>query len=124
MVEITYHKEGDFFVPDLYLEKEDYENDYTIGKYGHLRLEYLRNYRKAEYTIMFMNKTLRKHIVETDKQAKQRFEVLMKQILEKNPIDENLKNTNPLEWTGLMNNYKYIVEELILKEFESIEKVV
>mgnify|MGYP005818156091 CR=1 FL=1 len=124
MVEITYHKEGDFFVPDLYLEKEDYENDYIIGKYGHLRLEYLRNYRKAEYTIMFMNKTLRKHIVETDKQAKQRFEVLMKQILEKNPIDENLKNTNPLEWTGLMNNYKYIVEELILKEFESIEKVV
>ena len=66
---------------------------------------------------MFMNKTLRKHIVETDKQAKQRFEVLIKQILEKNPIDENLKNTNPLEWTGLMNNYKYIVEELILKEF-------
>ena len=117
MVEITYHKEEDFFVPDLYLEKEDYENDYIIGKYGHLRLEYLRNYRKAEYTIMFMNKTLRKHIVETDKQAKQRFEVLIKQILEKNPIDENLKNTNPLEWTGLMNNYKYIVEELILKEF-------
>lgn len=30
---------------------------------------------------MFMNKTLRKHIVETDKQAKQRFEILMKQIL-------------------------------------------
>ena len=25
MLEITYHKEGDFFVPDLYLEKEDYE---------------------------------------------------------------------------------------------------
>ena len=42
---------------------------------------------------MFMNKTLRKHIVETDKQAKQRFEILMKQMLEKNPIDENLKNT-------------------------------
>ena len=42
MVEITYHKEGDFFIPDLYLEKEDYENDYIIGKYGHLRLEYLK----------------------------------------------------------------------------------
>ena len=33
MVEITYHKEGDYFVPDLYLEKEDYENDYIIGKF-------------------------------------------------------------------------------------------
>ncbi len=116
MVEITYHKDGDFSVPDLYLEKEDYENDYIIGKYGHLRLEYLKNHKKAEYIIMFMNKTLRKHIVETDKQAKQRFKILMKQMLEKNPIDENLKNTNPLEWAGIMNNYKNWVEEIIFKE--------
>lgn len=116
MVEITYHKEGDFFIPDLYLEKEEYEKNYQIGKYGHLRLEYLKNYKKAEYIIMFMNKTLRKHIVETDKQAKQRFKILMQQMLEKNHIDENLKNTNPLKWTGLMNNYKHSVEEIILKE--------
>lgn len=75
------NQEGDFFVPDLYLENEDYENDYIIGKYGNLRLKYLKNHKKAEYIIMFMNKTLRKHIVETDKQAKQRFEILMKQIL-------------------------------------------
>ena len=117
MVEITYHKEGHYFVPNLYLEKEDYENDYIIGKYGHLRLEYLKNQMKAEYIIMFMNKTLRKHIVDTDKQAKRRFEILMKQMLEKNPIDENLKNTDPLKWAGLMNNYKHIAEEIILKEF-------
>ena len=116
MVEITYNKEGDFFIPDLYLEKEDYENNYIIGKYGHLRLEYLKNHKKAEYTIMFMNKTLRKHIVETDKQAKVRFKTLMKQMLEKNPIDENLKNTDPLEWTGLMNNYKHLAEEIVLNE--------
>lgn len=116
MVEITYHKEGDYFIPDLYLEKEDYEKDYNIGKYGHLRLDYLKNHKKAEYTIMFMEKSLRKHIVETDKQAKRTFEILMKQMLEKNPIDENLKNTDPLKWTGLMNNYKYSVEEIIYKE--------
>ena len=65
---------------------------------------------------MFINKTLRKHIVETDKRAKQRFEILMKQMLYKNPIDENLKNTDPLKWIGLMNNYKHLVEEIILKE--------
>ena len=65
---------------------------------------------------MFMNKTLRKHIVETDKQAKQRLEILMQQMLEKNPIDENLKNTDPLKWCGLMNNYKNSVEQIIYKE--------
>ena len=55
---------------------------------------------------MFMKKNLKKHIVEIDKQAKIRFEILTKQMLEKT-IDENLKNTAPLKWTGLMNNYKH-----------------
>ena len=113
---ITYHKEGGYYIPDLYLEKEYYEKEYIIGKYGHLRLEYLRNHKKAEYTIMFMNKTLRKHIVDTDIQAKEKFEILMKQMLEKHPIDENFKNTDPLKWTGLMNNYKYSAQEIIFNE--------
>ena len=53
---------------------------------------------------MLMNTTLKKHIVETEKQPKKRFELLIKQMLEKNTIDEKLKNTDPLKWTGLMNN--------------------
>lgn len=40
----------------------------------------------------------------------------MKQMLEKNPIDENLKDTDPLKWIWLMNNYKYCVEEIIYSE--------
>ena len=116
MVEITYHKEGEYLIPDLYLE-ENYKNDYQIGKYGHLRLQYLKEYKKAEYIIMLLDGTLRKHIVETDIQAKERLEILMKQILEKNPIDEILKDIDPLKWVGLMNNYKYSVEEIIYKEF-------
>ncbi len=114
---ITYHKIGDYYIPDLYLEKENYQNDYQIGKYGHLRLEYLKNYKKAEYTILLMDGTLRKHIVDTDIQAKEKIKILIKQMLDKNPIDENLKNTDPLKWTGLMNNYKYCVEEIVLNEF-------
>ena len=116
MVEITYHKEGDFFIPDLYFDKEDYENDYIIGKYGYLRLEYLKNHKKAEYIIMFMNCNLRKHIVDTDKKAKERFEILMAQMLEKNPIDENLKNTATLKWIGLMNNIRMTAEEIVANE--------
>ena len=65
---------------------------------------------------MFMNKTLRKHIVETDKQAKIRFDMFMKQTLEKNSIDKNLKNNDPLKWIGLMNNYRHCAEEIIFKD--------
>ena len=117
MREITYHKEGDYYIPNLYLAKDEYEKNYHIGKYGHLRLEYLKKHKKADYTIMFMDGTLRKHIIDTDKQAKEKFEILMKQMLDKNPIDENLKDTDTLKWVGLMNNYKHSVNEIILKEF-------
>ena len=116
MREITYHKEGDYYIPNLYLAEDEYEKNYHIGKYGHLRLQYLKEYKKAEYSIMLLDGTLRKHIVDTDIQAKERLEILMKQMLDKNPIDENLKDTDPLKWTGLMNNYKHSVEEIIFKE--------
>ena len=63
MIDITYHKEGDYLIPDLYLE-ENYKKDYHIGKYGYLRLEYLKSNKKAEYSIMLLDGTLRKHIVD------------------------------------------------------------
>lgn len=116
MIDITYHKEGDYFIPDLYLEKDEYKKDYQIEKYGHLRLEYLKNHKKAEYTIMLMDGTLRKHIVDVDIQANERLKTLMRQMLNKKPIDENLKDTDPLKWFGLMNDYKHSVEEIIFKE--------
>lgn len=111
---ITYHKEGDYYIPNLYLK--DYKNDYQMGKYGYLRLEYLKNHKKADYNIMLLDGTLRKHIVDTDIQAKERFKILMKKMLDKNPIDEGLKDTDTLKWTGLMNNYKHMSEEIIFKE--------
>ena len=40
----------------------------------------------------------------------------MKQMLEKNLVDENLKNTDTIKWVGLMNNYKHSVEEIIFEE--------
>ncbi len=113
---ITYREVGNYYLPNLYLAEDEYEKNYQIGKYGHLRLEYLKTHKKGEYAIMLMDGTLRKHIVETDKQAKERFEVVMKQMLDKNPIDENLKNIDTLKWVGLMNNYKHSVEEIIFKE--------
>ena len=101
MIEITYHKEGDYYIPDLYLEKDEYKKDYQIGKYGHLRLEYLKNYKKAEYTIMLLEDTLRKHIVNTDIQARERLEILMKQMLEKKSYWWKFKRYWPIkmDWT-------------------------
>ena len=61
MVEITYHKEGNYYIPDLYLE-EDYKKDYQIGKYGHLRLQYLKEHKKAEYILYILIYKLKKNL--------------------------------------------------------------
>ena len=58
---ISYTLVGDYYMPNLYLEPEE---KITLNKYGLLRLNYLKKHKKAEYTILFMNKELNKHLKE------------------------------------------------------------
>lgn len=62
MSNITYHKEGDYYIPNLYLERENYKNDYNIGKYGNLRLHYLKEYKKKS---RIYNNVYEQHIKKT-----------------------------------------------------------
>lgn len=112
---LTYRRNGDYFIPNLGLENDDYK-DYQIGKYGYLRLDYLKNYKKGEYELMKSECSLRKHIVKVDLQAKEKVKLLISQFRAKENISENLKDTNPLEWVGIMNNIKNRAEEIVLKE--------
>ena len=113
---IEYHREGDYFIPDLYLEKEEYEKDYIIGKYGHLRLEYLKSHKKAEYTILFMDNKLTDHLEEVQEIAAKRVEEIIKSLKEQSNLTEEMKNTDQLYWVGMMNNFKNQAEEIVLKE--------
>ena len=104
-LKLTYRKNSDYFIPNLVLENEEDKN-YQMGKYGYLRLDYLRNYKKGEYELMKINCSLRKHIVEIDLQAKEKVKILINQFKETENISESIKDTNPLEWVRLMNNIK------------------
>ena len=42
--------------------------------------------------------------------------LLIGQFKERENISEDLKETNPLEWVGKMNNIKNRAEEIVLKE--------
>ena len=52
---IEYIKVGDYYMPNLVLEKEE---KIILNKYGRMRLKFLKENKKAEYTIMFINGTL------------------------------------------------------------------
>ena len=113
---ITYNKVGDYYLPNLTLEKSKLSN-YSLSKYGKLRLNYLNNYKKAEYIILFMDNKLDEHLYNIDIEYQKQFELLMKQFAEKENITEELKANNQMEWVQKMNNIKNSVEEIIFNQF-------
>ena len=113
-MKIEYTKVGDYYLQNLVAPSN--MKNFEIGKYGKLRLKYLKEHKKAEYTILLMDNKLQKHLMEIDKIANERFDLLMKQFAQKENITEELKAKDQLKWVGLMNNIKHSAEEIILKE--------
>lgn len=114
MNEITYHKVGDYLVPNLYLPKQ---LEKSIGKYGRLRLNYLKNFKKGLYTELLISGTLKQHLIDIDENATNKVNQLIKQFAKAENVDENLKQNNQIEWVQAMNNIKNRVEEIVLNEF-------
>ena len=109
---IEYTKQGDYYMPNLVLEREKI----ILNKYGKMRLKFLKENRKAEYTIMFVNGTLNKHLKEIQETAEKRIDIIIEQLKQQNNLTEEMKNTDQLYWVSMMNNLKNVAEEIILNE--------
>ncbi len=110
---IEYTKVGDYYMPNLVLEKEE---KIILNKYGRMRLKFLKENKKAEYAIMFMNGSLNKHLKEIQETAQERIDIIIEQLKKQNNITEEMKNTNQLYWVSMMNNFKNVAEEIVLNE--------
>ena len=110
---IEYRLVGDYYLPNLVMKQEE---KIILNKYGRLRLKFLKENKKAEYTIMFMNGTLNKHLKEIQETAQERVYIIVEQLKTKNNITEDMKNTNQLYWVGMMNSFKNTAEEIVLNE--------
>lgn len=89
---------------------------YNIGVWGERRREYLKNHRPALYNHYQMNLTLLQHLEEIEQQAQQLYEILIKQLAEKENITEQLKAKNQMEWVRRMNNIRQRATEIVNRE--------
>ena len=110
---ITYHREGDYFIPNLYLPKQPKGH---IGKYGQLRLNYLKNFDRGLYTELLIDGTLKQYLLDIDENANNKVNLLIKQFAESENINEQLKEHHQMEWVQAMNNIKNRAEEIVLNE--------
>ena len=112
-MEITYTEKDGILFPNLALPEQ---TNYPIGKYGRIRLEFLKNHRKGTYTTLLMSCKLNEHLYEVEQTAKQQFDLTISQIAVERGITEELKSTNPMRWVQEMNNVKKCAEEIVLQE--------
>ena len=110
---IEYIRNGDYYLPNLVLADQ---KKIQLNKYSSLRLEYLKNHKKAEYAILFIDNKLTDHLEEVQEIATQRVEEIIKSLKEQSNLTEEMKNTDQLYWVGMMNNFKNQAEEIVLKE--------
>ena len=74
---IEYHLEGDYYIPNLTIPKQE---KIILNKYGRMRLNYLKENKKVEYSIMLMDGTLNSHLKEIQETATERVEQIIKQL--------------------------------------------
>ena len=88
----------------------------VLNKYGKMRLNYLKEHRKAEYTIMLMDGTLNTHLKELQETADNKVQQIISELKAKSDLTEDMKNTDVLYWIGTMNSIKAQAEEVVVSE--------
>lgn len=110
---IQYHLEGDYYIPNLSMPKQE---KIVLNKYGRMRLKYLKEHKKADYIIMLMNGTLNTHLKELQEIADNRVQQIISGLKAKSDLTEDMKNTDMLYWVGIMNSIKAQAEEIVFSE--------
>lgn len=113
MKELTYTHVGDYYIPDLKLAGQP---EQPIGKYGRMRLRYLKDHRSALYSSLLLTEKLYPHLLQIDEAANERMDILMPQFMKAAGVTEELKAADQMKWVRMMNALKTQAEEIILSE--------
>ena len=111
---ISYTRKGDYLLPNLILKDKE---QFNIGKYGLLRLNYIKKYQLGLYFDLLVNDKLNEYLHNVDTIVMEKVQKLIKELTEKENITEELKSSNQMLWIGKINNIKNIAEEIVLKEY-------
>lgn len=110
---IEYRLEGDYYIPNLVMPKQE---KIVLNKYGRMRLKYLKEHKKADYTIMLMDGTLNAHLKEIQETADNRVQQIIRELKAKSNLTEDMKKKDMLYWVGTMNSIKAQAEEIVFSE--------
>ena len=110
----TYTQVGDYMLPDLLPAEE--EKEANIGVWGMRHKRYLKQNHKVFYYNLLTSGKLNSYLVDIEQQAQQLFLRLVKELAEKENVNEELKATDMMLWVQKMNNIRNRAMEIINAE--------
>ena len=108
---LTYTKCGDYFIPGIRLT---HTGTQALGKYGRMRRTFLEQNKQMLFNDMVLTESLFPHLWEVQQTCEKRMELLMKELLIKNPAPD--KATQQLAWAAHMSSLKAQAEEMVVAE--------
>lgn len=114
MKEIKYVEIDGILYPDLKLTPQ---KEIHLSRFGRMKLKYLKEHRRVQYTNLLISGYLNNYLQEFDNEMNELYDRLVEQYKVKWNITEELKANDQMKWVQEMNNIENIVKELIIKEF-------
>lgn len=109
-MEITYRENENFYVPNLLMPEEE---PATYGRFGRMRLKYLKEHRRAVYINLKVSGQLTHYLNKIDREANEMLRLLVDQAAQAQGITEQMKAADQLAWVGAMNCIRSAAEEQV-----------
>lgn len=109
----TYTQVEDYMLPNLTLPEEEQK---SIGIWGQRHARYLKQHHKVLYMNLLTSGKLNNYLSDIDKQAEDMFIRLIKEMAEKQGVNERLKVADQMAWIGKMNSILNTALEIINEE--------
>lgn len=90
--------------------------NYEIGFWGEKHKEYLKENHRVIYYNLLTSGKLNSYLYKINIQAKEQYDLLVKQLAENQGVNEQLKSENQMLWIQRMNNIANQAREIIYDE--------
>ena len=106
---LKYELVGDYYL----IAGDDETEERPIGIWGQRHLRYLKQHRKTVYAELLTSGKLNSYLANLNEQAEDMFFRLVKELVEKGGVTEQLKAADQMEWVQRMNAVRETAMEIV-----------
>ncbi len=112
-VELEYEEVDGILYPKIQISNDGKYDEMLLGKYGRMRLKYLKEHKTSMYREMLINGVLMEHCHRLNDEANEMAILIEEQYLNKHPIPEDC---GFMDRVGYYNIARSVAEEIVLNE--------